>query len=128
MTRRILLLISFAFIISHSFPCLADMSQEVKGQIKYGIRAAREDHWDEAIYRWQKALLLDSNNVMAHNNLAVAYEQLGEYEMAMEEYQVAYRLDSQNEVIKNNLDRFKDFYRKYQRTTTTSTQTATTTK
>jgi type IV pilus assembly protein PilF len=127
MTRRILLLIGFAFIISYSFQCFADMSQEVKGQLKYGIRAAREDHWDEAIYRWQKALLLDSNNVMAHNNLAVAYEQLGEYEMAMEEYQVAYRLDSQNEVIKNNLDRFKDFYRKYQRTTnSTQPQTATT--
>src|SRR5215467_11313514 len=106
MTRRTLLLISFAFISILSFQCFAaekNMSQEVKGQLKFGIRAAREDHWDEAIYRWQKALLLDSNNVMAHNNLAVAYEQLGEYEMAMEEYQIAYRLDSQNEVIKNNL-------------------------
>ena len=50
---------------------------------------------------------------MAHNNLAVAYEQIGEYELALEEYEVAYRLDSGNQYVKNNLDRFKDFYRKY---------------
>jgi hypothetical protein len=33
----------------------------------------------------------------------------------MEEYEIAYRLDGQSEVIKNNIDRFRDFYRKYQR-------------
>ena len=93
----------------------ANMSDEIKGQLKFGIRAAKEDHWDEAMYRWRKALQLDPNNLMAHNNLAVAYEQMGEYELAMEEYQIAYRLDSKNQMVKNNLDRFKDFYRKYQR-------------
>ena len=93
----------------------ADVSDEVKGQLKYGVRAAKEDHWDEAIYRWRKALQLDPNNLMAHNNLAVAYEQLGEYELALEEYQIAYRLNSENQNVKNNLDRFRDFYRKYQR-------------
>jgi Flp pilus assembly protein TadD len=92
-----------------------ETSSEVEGQIRYGIRAAKEDRWDEAIYRWRKALLLDPNNMMAHNNLAVAYEQTGDYELAMEEYQMAYRLDSQNQIVKSNLERFKDFYRKYQR-------------
>jgi Tfp pilus assembly protein PilF len=100
------------FCSSFSF---GEVSEEVKGQIKYGVRAAKDDHWDEAIYRWRKALQLDPNNLMAHNNLAVAYEQLGEYELALEEYQIAYRLDSQNQNVKNNLDRFRDFYRKYQR-------------
>jgi Flp pilus assembly protein TadD len=102
------------FFLSYGF---ADVSEEVKGQIRFGIRAAKEDHWDEAIYRWRKTLQLDPDNLMAHNNLAVAYEQMGEYELAMEEYQTAYRLDSQNQIVKNNLDRFKDFYRKYQRRT-----------
>jgi Tfp pilus assembly protein PilF len=95
--------------------CIADVSEEIKGQLKFGIRAAKEDHWDEAMYRWRKALQLDPKNLMAHNNLAVAYEQMGEYELAMEEYQIAYRLDSNNQMVKNNLDRFRDFYRKYQR-------------
>ncbi len=93
----------------------AEVSDDVKGQLKYGVRAAKDDHWDEAIYRWRKAAQLEPNNLMAHNNLAVAYEQLGEYELALEEYQIAYRLDSQNQNVKNNLDRFRDFYRKYQR-------------
>jgi Flp pilus assembly protein TadD len=93
----------------------ADMPEEIKQQLEFGVRAAMDDHWDEAIYRWQKVLQLDRDNVLAHNNLAVAYEQMGEYDLAMEEYAIAYRLDSQSEIIKNNLDRFRDFYRKYQR-------------
>ena len=93
----------------------AETSDEVKGQIKFGVRAAQDDHWDEAIYRWRKALQLDPNNFMAHNNLAVAYEQMGEYELALEEYLIAYRVNSENQNVKNNLDRFRDFYRKYQR-------------
>lgn len=96
-------------------PLFAETESDVKQQIRFGIRAAREDHWDEAVFRWRKALQLDPNNVMAHNNLAVAYEQMGEYDFALEEYELAYRLDSQNELIKVNLDRFRDFYRKYQR-------------
>ena len=93
----------------------ADTPEEIKQQLRFGVRAAKQDHWDEAIYRWQKVLQMDANNLMAHNNLAVAYEQMGEYMLAMEEYQLAYRLDSQNEIVRNNLDRFRDFYRKYQR-------------
>ena len=53
--------------------------EEIKRQLEFGVRAAREDHWDEAVYRWQKVLQLDADNMMAHNNLAVAYEQMGEY-------------------------------------------------
>jgi len=106
----------FTLLFASATLCFAaDVSEEIKGQLKYGIRAAKEDHWDEAIYRWRKALQLDPNNFMAHNNLAVAYDQMGEYELAMEEYQMAYRLDSKNQMVKNNLDRFRDFYRKYQR-------------
>jgi Tfp pilus assembly protein PilF len=101
-------------ILSASFS-FAEVKDEVKGQIKFGVRAAEDDHWDEAIYRWRKALQLDPNNFMAHNNLAVAYEQLGEYELALEEYQISYRLNSENQNVKNNLDRFRDFYRKYQK-------------
>lgn len=90
------------------------LPEEIKQQLSYGVRAAHDDHWDEAIYRWQKVLQKDPDNLMAHNNLAVAYEQMGEYELAMEEYQLAYRLSSENEAVKNNVERFKEFYRKYQ--------------
>jgi len=111
---RVAFILFVALTVSAPLLSFADVSEDVRGQIKYGVRAAKQDHWDEAVYRWQKALQLDPNNLMAHNNLAVAYEQMGEYELAMEEYQIAYRLNSQNSMVKNNLDRFKDFYRKYQ--------------
>jgi Tfp pilus assembly protein PilF len=116
MNIRSYVLLSFV-LLSSSLPLQAGqkMPEEIKQQLAFGVRAAKNDHWDEAIYRWQKVLQLDHDNVMAHNNLAVAYEQLGEYDLAMEEYEIAYRLDGQSEVIKNNIDRFRDFYRKYQR-------------
>jgi Flp pilus assembly protein TadD len=104
-----------SFFIVTAPNIFAATTDEVKGQVKYGVRAAQDDHWDEAIYRWRKALELDPNNLMAHNNLAVAYEQMGEYELALEEYQTAYRINSQDQSVKNNLDRFRDFYQKYQR-------------
>ena len=91
-----------------------DTPEEVKRQISFGVRAAQEDHWNEAVYRWRKVLQIDADNLMAHNNLAVAYEQMGEYALAMEEYELAYRLNSENDVVKSNLERFKEFYRKYQ--------------
>ena len=69
------ILILAASILAASFS-FAEVKDEVKGQIKFGVRAAKDDHWDEAIYRWRKALQLDPNNFMAHNNLAVAYEQM----------------------------------------------------
>ena len=102
---------TFSLIPLFSF---ADIQEDVKLQLKFGVRAASEDHWDEAVYRWRKVLQLAPENLMAHNNLAVAYEQMGDYELAMEEYTIAYRLNSQNDIIKNNLERFKDFYRRYQ--------------
>jgi Flp pilus assembly protein TadD len=116
MKRLTLILLSLFAVLSLFLPsCIADSTtEEAKLQVKFGVRAAQDGHWDEAIYRWKKTLLLDANNLMAHNNLAVGYEQMGEYELAMEEYQTAYTLDSQNNVVKNNLDRFRDFYRKYQ--------------
>ena len=116
MNIRSYVLLSFV-LLSSSLPLQSaqKMPEEIKQQLVFGVRAAKNDHWDEAIYRWQKVLQLDHDNVMAHNNLAVAYEQLGEYDLAMEEYEIAYRLDAQSEVIKNNIDRFRYFYRKYQR-------------
>ena len=116
MNIRSYVLLSFV-LLSSSLPVQSaqKMPEEIKQQLAFGVRAAKNDHWDEAIYRWQKVLQLDHDNVMAHNNLAVAYEQMGEYDLAMEEYEISYRLDGQSEAIKNNIDRFRDFYRKYQR-------------
>ena len=77
-------------------------------QINFGIWAADKDLWDEAIFRWKKALLLDPDSVAAHNNLAVAYEKKGLWEEAGREYEVALKLAPQNIWIKANYQSFKD--------------------
>lgn len=116
MKRSCYLFLSLFAVVSFSLPLYGadSATEEVKLQVKFGVQAAKDGHWDEAIYRWKKSVLLDPNNLMGHNNLAVAYEQMGEYDLAMEEYQTAFKLNSQSDVVKNNLDRFRDFYKKYQ--------------
>jgi tetratricopeptide (TPR) repeat protein len=77
-------------------------------QVNFGIWAAEKDLWDEAIFRWKKALLLDPGSVAAHNNLAVAYEKKGLWEEARREYEIALNLAPQNSWLKANYKSFKD--------------------
>jgi tetratricopeptide (TPR) repeat protein len=79
-----------------------------RDQVSFGIWAAEKDLWDEAIFRWKKALLLDPNSVAAHNNLAVAYEKKGLWEEASREYEIALKLAPQNSWLKANYKSFKD--------------------
>jgi len=77
-------------------------------QVNFGIWAAEKDLWDEAIFRWKKALLLDPGSVAAYNNLAVAYEKKGLWEEARREYEIALKLAPQNSWLKANYESFKD--------------------
>lgn len=76
-------------------------------QIQFGIFAAQNDLWDEAIFRWKKAVQVNPESAAAHNNLAVAYEKKGLLEEAEKEYETALKLDPKNSYIKANLENFK---------------------
>jgi len=76
-------------------------------QLLFGIQAAQQDLWDEAIFRWQKVILSDPKSAAAHNNLAVAYEKKGLWEEAKNEYEIALKLSPENERIKANYQKFK---------------------
>ena len=78
-----------------------------QGQLQFGIKAAQEDLWDEAIFRWNKVLQSDPNSAPAHNNLAVAYEKKGLWEEAEKEYEIALKLSPGNSYIKSNYEKFK---------------------
>ena len=84
-----------------------------RGQLEFGIQAARMDLWREAQFRFQRALDLDPNSVMALNNLAVAYEGIGEFEKAKEAYRRALQVDRGNEYVQRNYSRFMEFYSRY---------------
>ncbi len=78
-------------------------------QDDFGVQMARMNLWREARFRFQRAVELNPNDAMAHNNLAVAFEANGEYEKAAKEYREALRLDRTNQYIQKNYSRYTEF-------------------
>ncbi len=78
-------------------------------QRQFGVRMAKMNLWREAMFRFQRAVQIDPNDAMAHNNLAVAYEANGDFENAMKEYREALRLDRSNQYIQKNYSRLVEF-------------------
>lgn len=91
----------------------AGSKSEITRQIRFGTEMAKEGNWREAIFRWQRALALDPANARVHNNLAVAYESLGEYAKADAEYLAALAGPDVPSEIQHNYDLFKNFYARY---------------
>lgn len=86
-----------------------DLSQP-SSQLDFGVKAAENDLWREARFRFEKAVELNPGDPMARNNLAVAYEGAGEFEKAREAYVAALRIDQSNQYIQKNYSRFMEFY------------------
>ena len=105
MTKKFLYTILSLFLLSMVF--FSCSARYTKNQILFGIEAAKMELWDEAIFRWNKAISQDPNNSSAHNNLAVAYEKKGMLEEAEKEYLTALDLDPKNERIQANFENFK---------------------
>lgn len=82
------------------------------GQTRFGVQAARMDLWREAQFRFLRASQMNPDDPMAFNNLAVAYEGIGEYEKAREAYLRALQIDRSNQYIQRNYSRFVEFYSK----------------
>jgi type IV pilus assembly protein PilF len=106
-----------ALLASISLTARADdkSSKQSKKQVEFGIEVARQGLWREAIFRWGKAVELDPDNASARNNLAVAYEQDGQFELAEQEYERALDLDSDNMYIRQNYELFREAYEKRKR-------------
>jgi hypothetical protein len=85
-----------------------DVSRE-STQTDFGVSMARQNLWREAMFRFQRAVQMNPQDPMAHNNLAVAYEANGDFENARKEYLEALRLDRSNDFIKKNYSRFVEF-------------------
>jgi len=79
-----------------------------KAQVKFGISVAKHGLWQEAIYRWERASLLDPDYAPAWNNLGIAYEHAGSFDEAKEAYEKALDLDPNNPVIQQNYDLFRE--------------------
>lgn len=101
-TVALLLLALFAI------PASADDRKGAEKQNEFGIRVAQQGLWKEAIFRWERAVELDASYAPAFNNLAIAYETLGDFERAKKAYERALELDSKNTYIQQNFGLFKE--------------------
>ena len=79
-----------------------------KEQVEFGIKVAQSGLWNEALYRWQKAVELDPNYAAAWNNLAIAYEHEGQLDKARKAYEKALAIEPNNAQIRQNYDLFKE--------------------
>src|SRR5215208_4387397 len=84
-------------------------TSKAETQKQFGVRMARMNLWREAMFRFKRAVTINPEDAMAHNNLAIAYEANGDFDNAAKEYREALRLDRANQYIQKNYSRFVEF-------------------
>ena len=77
-------------------------------ELQFGIDAARRGLWNEARFRFEKAVSIAPDDAEALNNLAVAYEQQGVFDKARAAYEKALQLKPGNLYIQQNYDLFRE--------------------
>jgi Flp pilus assembly protein TadD len=77
-------------------------------EVQFGIEAARRGLWNEARFRFEKAVSLDPDNAEALNNLAISLEQQGAFDRAREAYEKALQLKPDSVYIQQNFDLFRE--------------------
>ena len=107
--RRRACVLMMVLSLAGAAPALADDARsEARSQVEFGIAVAQKGLWKEAIYRWERAIAIDPTYAAAFNNLAVAYEQAGQFDKAREAYEKAVSLEPNNTTIQQNYDLFKE--------------------
>src|SRR5262249_35048654 len=105
--RRALLV---AVMLAVAVPLSADRRDDAKAEVAFGIQVARKGLWKEALSRWQKATERDPNDAEGWNDLAVGYEQIGNFDGARQAYEKALRIEKDNEYIRQNYAAFFEIY------------------
>ncbi len=77
-------------------------------ELAFGIEVARKGLWREARFRFERAVAQDPDNAEALNNLAVAFEQQGEFVKAREAFDKALAKKPGNLYIQQNYDLFRE--------------------
>jgi Flp pilus assembly protein TadD len=88
-------------------------AKEASAEMKWGFKAARRGYWQEALMRFEHANELTPNQPRILNNIAVAQEANGLFEMALLTYQEGLAIDPSNNALRRNYTRFQEFYATY---------------
>ncbi len=89
----------------------AVVKSEAEQQMEFGVKVARLGAWNEAAFRFDKAVKADGSNPHAWSNLAVALESTGRFDEARKAYEKALELAPGDPQIKANYERFLGFVR-----------------
>ena len=79
-----------------------------RSQIDFGLKVAQMGLWQEARFRFERAVELDPHNAAALNDLAIALEQMGDFDKAREYYEKALALKPGDMYIQQNYDLFRE--------------------
>jgi Flp pilus assembly protein TadD len=99
-----------AAIVAMSVPLCADKHDDAQAQVAFGIQVAQKGLWKEALLRWQRAVEIDPKYAQAWNDLAIGYEQVGNFDGARKAYETALSIDNNNEYIRQNYAAFREIY------------------
>ena len=87
----------------------ADARSEAKAQVDFGIKVAQNGLWKEATYRWEKAVEIDPDlrgGLEQPRRSATSTQ--GSFDEARKAYEKARRARSEEPVIRQNYDLFKE--------------------
>jgi tetratricopeptide (TPR) repeat protein len=90
-----------------------EKSARARGQVEFGVDMAQRGLWSEALFRFRQAEKLGDDRASVLNNVAVAYEALGQFDQAQEYYKKALAQDPRNAGLKRNYSRFVEFYQSF---------------
>ncbi len=99
--------IPFLLVASLPLPLLA-AGTSGQDELRFGIDVAKRGLWEEARFRFQKAVDREPENAEALNDLAVALEQQGDFDKARAAYEKALKLKPGSLYIQQNYDLFRE--------------------
>jgi type IV pilus assembly protein PilF len=85
----------------------------LNSEVDFGVSMAKRGLWAEALFRFQQADEDRPNDPEILNNMAVAYEAVGQFEEALETYKRALQAGPTNSDLKRNYSAFIAFYQSY---------------
>ena len=108
--RTVIVLVAALAAVAAPVLVAADSRDDAAAQVEFGISVARAGLWEEATYRWQRAVRIDPTYAAAWNNLGIAYERKGLFDEALEAYETALDLEPDNLNIQQNYDLFREIH------------------
>lgn len=122
--RGAFLIAALGFLLPARAGEAALSARQIREQLNFATDMVKSGNWREALFRWQKILQVTPDDPHLLNNVAVAFETMGEYEKAEDTYQRALRADPNRQEIRQNYALFHAFYERYRKAKTAQPQAA----